>query len=56
MTATLAGAEERVDGLEKGKISYQNLKNPGQTCVVTILFSLGSILNMGMLENEFDIK
>lgn len=28
MTAMLAGAEERVDGLEKGKISYYNLKNP----------------------------
>lgn len=29
MTAILAGAEERADGLEKGKITYYTLKNPG---------------------------
>lgn len=29
MTALFAGAEERVDGLEKGKISHYTLKNPG---------------------------
>lgn len=29
MTAMLARAEERVDGLEKGKISHYTLKNPG---------------------------
>lgn len=29
MTAMLAGAEERVDGLQKGKIINYTLKNPG---------------------------
>lgn len=29
MTAILAGAEEVVDGLEKGKITFYTLKNPG---------------------------
>lgn len=29
MTAMLAGAEEKVGGLQKSKITYYTLKNPG---------------------------
>lgn len=38
MTTIFAGAEDRVNGLEKGKIIYCALKNPGKTCC--ILYSL----------------